>query len=100
MIRQVENITPPTPGGPPVLADYADEVGCYRQLAEQLQQALVSRLVIEQAKGVLSAHYGTDIDHAFELLRRHARSHNASIHDVASAVVHLGLRPADDTRPA
>ena len=63
------------------------------QLSEQLQQALDSRVVIEQAKGVLAEAYGTDVDAAFELIRRHARNHNVKVRDVATAVVRLGLRP-------
>ena len=63
-----------------------------RRTAEQLQRALNSRIVIEQAKGMLAAAHGTSIDEAFRMLRKHARDHNVRIHDVASAVVNLGLR--------
>ena len=62
-------------------------------LAGQLQNALDTRVVIEQAKGVLAEANGTDVDIAFERLRRHARNHNVKVHDVAAAVVSLGLRP-------
>ena len=64
-----------------------------RALAEQLQRALDTRLVIEQAKGVLSAEYDIDVDRAFELLRRHSRNHNATLRTVAEAVVSEGFRP-------
>ncbi len=60
---------------------------------EQLQEALDSRIVIEQAKGVLAAERRISVDEAFEVLRRHARSHSASLRSVAEAVVSLGLRP-------
>jgi AmiR/NasT family two-component response regulator len=43
---------------------------------------------------MLASAQGISVDAAFQLLRRHARDHNARIHDVADAVVHLGLRPA------
>jgi GAF domain-containing protein len=57
----------------------------------QLQQALDSRVTIEQAKGILAGHYGISLDAAFDRLRHHARSHNANIRAVADAVVTLGL---------
>ncbi len=62
-----------------------------RTTAEQLQQALTSRILIEQAKGVIAAREGIGIDQAFERLRRHSRRHGANIHEVARAVVELGL---------
>jgi len=64
-----------------------------RHTAEQLQAALDSRVVIEQAKGVLAGERNISVAAAFELLRSHARSHNASLHSVADAVVNLRLRP-------
>jgi AmiR/NasT family two-component response regulator len=54
---------------------------------------LVTRIVYEQAKGVLPAERGISVNEAFELLRRHARTHNARLRAVADAVVNLGLRP-------
>ena len=58
-----------------------------QRTAEQLQQALNTRLIIEQAKGVLAAKRETTVDDAFQILRRYAREHNARIHDVCRAVV-------------
>ncbi|GAA3434055.1 GAF and ANTAR domain-containing protein [Kutzneria kofuensis] len=55
-------------------------------LVEQLQTALNSRVVIEQAKGVLSAHSGVDMDHAFAALRGYARSHNLRLSELAFTV--------------
>ena len=63
-----------------------------RETAEQLQQALQSRILIEQAKGMLAGEKGISVDDAFRLLRAHARSHHASLHSVSHAVVNLGLR--------
>jgi len=65
-------------------------------LAEQLQGALTSRVVIEQAKGYLAAKYDTDTATAFVALRRYARNHNRRIHDVAEAVVVGGLDLAQE----
>jgi PAS domain S-box-containing protein len=62
-------------------------------LNEQLQTALTSRVVIEQAKGMLAERRGISVEEAFQLLRKHARDHNASLEDVATAVVTLGLSP-------
>ena len=64
-----------------------------RRTAQQLEQALQSRVVIEQAKGVLAAERQITVDQAFELLRNHARRHNADLRSTAEAVVRLGLRP-------
>ena len=63
------------------------------RLTQQLQQALTTRVVIEQAKGMVAAQRGIGVEEAFEVLRRHARDHNATLQAVAGAVVTLGLRP-------
>ena len=53
----------------------------------QLEHALRTRIVIEQAKGVLAERFALDIEEAFALLRRAARSHRMKIHTLASEVV-------------
>ena len=52
-------------------------------LAEQLEGALQTRILVEQAKGVLRERHGTDMDTAFGQLRRYARDHNRLLADVA-----------------
>jgi len=59
----------------------------WRERAEQLQEALESRIVIEQAKGILSERFGFGIDGAFGLLRRAARTERMKLHVLARAVV-------------
>lgn len=61
-------------------------------LSEQLQAALRSRIVIEQAKGVLAARAGTDVAEAFARLRDHARRSGVPLEAVATAVVTGALR--------
>jgi transcriptional regulator with GAF, ATPase, and Fis domain len=55
--------------------------------ADQLRYALESRVIIEQAKGVIAQRGGVDMNEAFRLLRAYARSHNTILRDVASRVV-------------
>ncbi|MBW3659047.1 MAG: GAF and ANTAR domain-containing protein [Actinobacteria bacterium] len=62
-------------------------------LAQQLQRALESRVVIEQAKGILVERHGGDMADAFNRLRTHARSHQIKLHEVASHVVHHRRMP-------
>jgi hypothetical protein len=56
-------------------------------LAEQLQIALDSRVVLEQAKGILAQLGDLDMGEAFAALRRYARDHNQKLSDVAAQVV-------------
>jgi GAF domain-containing protein len=58
-----------------------------QRTAEQLEQALNTRLIIEQAKGVLANQREITVDEAFKRLRTYAREHNARIHDVSREVV-------------
>jgi transcriptional regulator with GAF, ATPase, and Fis domain len=55
-------------------------------LAAQLQNALNSRIAIEQAKGVLAERRGVGVDEAFALLRAHARNHHLRLSDLARSV--------------
>jgi AmiR/NasT family two-component response regulator len=56
-------------------------------LAEQLQYALNSRVVIEQAKGVVAERHQVAMGPAFEALRRFARDNNLKLTDAANGVV-------------
>jgi hypothetical protein len=57
------------------------------RLNEQLQLALESRVVVEQAKGLLAQFGSVTMDFAFDALRRYARDHNERLSEVARRVV-------------
>jgi AmiR/NasT family two-component response regulator len=63
-------------------------------LAEQLQTALNSRVMIEQAKGVLAERTGTTPAEAFRDLRRYARNSGSTLPSVARAVIEGTLETA------
>jgi GAF domain-containing protein len=56
-------------------------------LNEQLQQALNSRIVIEQAKGMVAERRGVDMEGAFGIVREHARRHNLRLADLAADII-------------
>jgi ANTAR domain len=52
----------------------------------QLEEALQSRVAIEQAKGVLAERYRLDVDEAFQIIRRAARSHRMKLHELVGKI--------------
>lgn len=60
----------------------------------QLEQALESRIAIEQAKGVLIERFDVAPDHAFEILRRASRTQRRRIHLIAAEVIDSRDTPA------
>lgn len=56
-------------------------------LTEQLQAALNSRIVIEQAKGAIAQIQNVGVDQAFALMRTYARNNNRRLGEIAQAVV-------------
>ena len=56
-------------------------------VVDQLTHALNSRVLIEQAKGILAERAGLDMEGAFSWLRKHARNHNLLLIDVAEAII-------------
>ncbi|MEZ0096131.1 GAF domain-containing protein [Streptacidiphilus sp. EB129] len=53
----------------------------------QLQTALNTRIIVEQAKGILAERWHTSIDEAFAILRDYARTHQAHITDLARQII-------------
>ncbi|CAG4910590.1 unnamed protein product [Acidithrix sp. C25] len=68
-------------------------------LNEQLDHALTSRIVIEQAKGIIAEATQCRMDQAFGRLRAHSRNHNEGITLVASAIVAGTLQANDLDNP-
>lgn len=65
-----------------------------RSLAENLDQAMRSRAIIEQAKGIIMAQTGRDGDGAFELLRQQSQSENRKVREIAAEIVRHVSRPS------
>jgi GAF domain-containing protein len=64
-------------------------------LAEQLQAALNSRVVIEQAKGIVAYTQQIPVEEAYTVIRNYARSHQLPIRQVAERLVNMTLRLND-----
>jgi GAF domain-containing protein len=62
-------------------------------VVSQLQEALESRVVIEQAKGIVAEHNHVSVDDAFKLLRDYTRSHRHLLRQTASDVIDGTLTP-------
>jgi hypothetical protein len=80
-------ILPPTEDAP------GDPTAFLIERTRQLEAALLSRIVIEQAKGILAERHGVGVDEAFELLRGSARSGQRKIHELAEEIVNGGPDP-------
>jgi GAF domain-containing protein len=60
----------------------------------QLKSALNSRIVIEQAKGMVGEREGLNMEEAFSMLRNHARAHNLRLTDLARAIAEGTIGPS------
>jgi GAF domain-containing protein len=69
-------------------------------LNDQLNSALNTRVVIEQAKGIVAEREQLNMEQAFSRLRNHARNHNLRLADVARAVIGSTLAASELDRPA
>jgi len=74
-----------------------------RGLADNLQRALESRAVIDQAKGILMERHKLTADQAFQALAQASMHANRKVRDVADQLVHTGelftVTPRSDRRP-
>jgi GAF domain-containing protein len=68
-------------------------------LNEQLNNALNSRIVIEQAKGMVAEREGLSIEEAFSMLRNHSRNHNLLLAELAQDVISGRLAASALDRP-
>lgn len=68
-------------------------------LTRQLETALDTRVVIEQAKGKLAERFGVDMEEAFSLLRGYARRHNRRLTELSTAFIE-GTESLPDLRPS
>jgi transcriptional regulator with GAF, ATPase, and Fis domain len=71
-----------------------------RAFSTQLEGALESRVVIEQAKGIVAEHEGISVDDAFARLRTFTRDHNELLAETCRRVINGSLRPDALTRTA
>jgi hypothetical protein len=86
--------------GVDVQTRYEEQSDLIADLAEaeeriaQLEEALESRIVIEQAKGVLAERLAISLGEAFDILRYAARSHRVKLRDLAARVLDESQTPA------
>jgi hypothetical protein len=80
-----------------VETDTSTEVTELRERVAQLQTALETRIVVEQAKGILAERFKLTVDDGFLLLRYAARSSRRNLHDLATEVITTGATPRSVT---
>ncbi len=85
-----------TDGQPPdAITNLIEMIESLRTENEQLRGALSSRVMIEQAKGILAERLAIGPEDAFILLRRAARSSRMKLHELAGAVIVSSETPAE-----
>jgi hypothetical protein len=75
------------------ISDLRERLAAALELNAQLEYALESRVVIEQAKGILAERLGLSVEDAFDLLRYSARTARVKLHELAERVVHERRTP-------
>ncbi|HEY4610780.1 MAG TPA: GAF and ANTAR domain-containing protein [Ilumatobacteraceae bacterium] len=71
-----------------------------RALSENLEQAMKSRAVIEQAKGIIISTTGCDADEAIGVLIEQSQNQNIKLRDIAAEVVRNASRQSRPSRPS
>jgi GAF domain-containing protein len=82
-----------------VLAVHASVALAHAQEREQPHQAITSRDVIGEAKGILMARGGVSDEEAFDLLRKASQRLNVKLRDVADRIVHPDRHVAGEEAP-
>jgi GAF domain-containing protein len=77
----------------------SDELRRQERAIAQLEAALTSRIVIEQAKGILAERWKVPPDEAFDRLRRHARATQRHLPDLAKAIIKGTTQASPDPVP-
>jgi anti-anti-sigma regulatory factor len=77
---------PPAPATSAVALERAEQLHVLQEEVEQLRQAIASRPVIDQARGILMATHGCTSDEAWHILRETSQLSNTKLRDVAAAV--------------
>ncbi|MEU6913577.1 ANTAR domain-containing protein [Streptomyces olindensis] len=79
-------VPPPAPASSAVAMERAERLHILQEEVEQLRQAIVSRPVIDQARGILMATHGCTSDEAWHILRETSQLSNTKLREVAAVV--------------
>lgn len=79
------------------VAALSAEVAALQLHQDNLQRAMATRAVIEQAKGVLMQRYGVTADTAFAILVRWSRTANVKLHTVAEVLLAVAAEAETQT---
>ncbi|TQL22649.1 ANTAR domain-containing response regulator [Streptomyces sp. SLBN-134] len=96
--------SPESPASSAVALEREERLHLLREEVEQLRQAIATRPVIDQARGVLMATYGCTSDEAWHILREASQLSNTKLHAVAEALTvsaqATGAPPPEEVRTA
>ncbi|GHH93773.1 ANTAR domain-containing response regulator [Streptomyces capillispiralis] len=94
----------PSPASPPVAPERQERLRLLQEEVEQLRQAIASRPVIDQARGILMATHGCTSEEAWHILREASQMSNTKLRTVAAALTASaqaqGAPPPEEVRTA